>query len=155
MKAWWESLAPREQRLVMALLPVVAVAVFYFALWQPLSRGAEQSAQQMALAQRDLAWMKEQAERVLSAAPRSAGKSDGSLSTIVNQIAGSRGITISRLQPQGEALQVWIDEVAWGDLLGFLEMLKRDHGVQVTSVDLARSDVPGLVKVRRLELTRG
>lgn len=156
MKEWWNSLAEREQRLVMMLAPVLLIAVLFFGIWKPVMTGASQTEQQVAAAERELAWMKTQAERVLSAARQPTGaKGSGSLSAIVNQVAAGRSITITRLQPQGDALQVWIDEVSWGDLLGLLETLKRDYGVMVTSADLARTDTEGLVKVRRLELTRG
>ena len=62
---------------------------------------------------------------------------------------------VARLQPQGQELQVWIDTVAFDDLLIWLATLADRHGVQVQVIEVARENLaPGLVKVRRLQLSR-
>lgn len=157
MKAWWEQLAEREQQLLLGAGAVLVLALLYWGLWAPISGAAAMRAQQVTNAERELAWMKEQASLVIAAGPQAShGGGDGSSMTgLVNSLARSNNISISRLQPQGQALQVWIDEVPWSNLLTWLETLKRDHGIVVNSVDLARGDSGGRVKVRRLELTRG
>ena len=64
-------------------------------------------------------------------------------------------IKIARLQPQGQELQVWIDTVPFDDLLLWLATLVEQHGIQVQIIELAREELaPGLVKVRRLQLSR-
>ena len=157
MRAWWEQLAEREQRLVLICGGLTLLAILYWGLWAPISAAAASRAQQLVNTERDLAWLKVQAETVLAAGPQTAAGAidSGALTKVVNETARRHNITISRLQPQGNGLQVWIDEVSWSSLLALLEQLQRDHGIVVNSVDLARSDNGGRVKVRRLELTRG
>jgi general secretion pathway protein M len=56
------------------------------------------------------------------------------------------------MQPQGNELQVWIDEVAFKDLLKWLEQLSLSEGLQVQGIDLTRGEKSGVVRVRRLQL---
>ncbi len=160
MKAWWEQLAEREQRLLMVVAALLVVAILYWGLWAPLANGAAHSQQQRVTAERELAWLQAQAESYVrrggSKATSATPPADVSaMSALINSSSRGFSITISRMQPQGEMLQVWIDEVPWQQLLGWLGQLQREHGVVVNSVDLARGDSQGRVKVRRLELTRG
>jgi general secretion pathway protein M len=64
------------------------------------------------------------------------------------------GITLSRIQPRGEDLQVWIDEVPFNRLLTWLGALQSKQGITAASLDLNSTETPGQVKVRRLLLTR-
>lgn len=79
----------------------------------------------------------------------------GTLDGVVNRTAFNQKIKIARLQPQGQELQVWIDTVQFDDLLIWLASLADQHGVQVQVIEVARENLaPGLVKVRRLQLSR-
>ena len=37
MKAWWEDLNIREQRLVIAMAVFVTIGILYFSIWRPLN----------------------------------------------------------------------------------------------------------------------
>ena len=79
----------------------------------------------------------------------------GTLDGVVNRTAFNQKIKIARLQPQAQELQVWIDTVQFDDLLLWLSTLVEQHGIQVQIIEIAREDLaPGLVKVRRLQLSR-
>ena len=79
----------------------------------------------------------------------------GTLEGVVNRTAFNHKIKIARLQPQAQELQVWIDTVQFDDLLLWLSTLVEQHGIQVQIIEIAREDLaPGLVKVRRLQLSR-
>jgi len=73
---------------------------------------------------------------------------------VVNQTAGSYGLVITRMQPQGDKIQVWMDDVPFDALLGYLSELVQKKGLSLESVDLAEADVPGYVKVRRIQLAQ-
>jgi general secretion pathway protein M len=60
-------------------------------------------------------------------------------------------IAISRMQPQGDELQVWIDQAPFNDVLSWLQSLEKT-GVSILDIDIAESDMPGQVKIRRLKL---
>jgi general secretion pathway protein M len=75
----------------------------------------------------------------------------GSLPQAVNQSANSMKITISRMQPQDDELQVWIDQAPFNNVLSWLQSLEKT-GVSILDIDIAESDLPGQVKIRRLKL---
>ena len=56
------------------------------------------------------------------------------------------------MQPQGDNIQVWIDEISFNQLLQWLEQLSSKEGLRVTNIDLSNAEQPGVVRVRRLQL---
>jgi general secretion pathway protein M len=156
MKAWWQQLKSSEQRLVAIMGIVVALFLLYSVVWQPLVNNLNQTQQKLVRQQALLSWVQESAQRYQQSKKSAAStSSNGSLSSIVNRSAGRNNISIARLQPQGEDLQVWIDEVPFTQLLSWLEFLANNEGLSVKSIDLSQADRAGVVKVRRLQLGKG
>ncbi len=154
MRDWYDALQAREQRMVQLVALVVAIGLLYWAIWNPLSSSLDEARQGVVSAEQELKWMKEQAELALLRKSSGRAAASGSLSNTVNRSARALGVQIDRMQPQGEALQVWIDEIEWQQFISWLEVLYVDHGISAASVDLAKSKAEGHVKVRRLLLTR-
>lgn len=155
MKAWWQQLKSSEQRLVAILGFVVVLFLFYGLLWQPLVNNINKTEQKLARQQALLTFVQESTQRYQQSKKSGAStRSNGSLSSIVNRSAGRNNISIARLQPQGEDLQVWIDEVPFTQLLSWLEFLANNEGLLVKSIDLSKAERQGVVRVRRLQLGR-
>lgn len=152
MKEWWQQLNIREQKLVLAMGTVIGIFVLYSLIWQPLNEGLEKSTKKLARQQALLAWVSESTSRYKQINKNGTAKGKGSLSSIVNRTARNYQITVTRMQPQGDDLQVWIDEVAFKELLKWLEKLSLSEGLQVKGIDLGRSEQAGTVRVRRLQL---
>ncbi|MCW8834714.1 MAG: type II secretion system protein M [Colwellia sp.] len=155
IKQWWQQLASREQSLVMAMGSVVVVFLLYTLLWQPLNVNLANTESKLANRQALLTWVKENTARYQSIEPNGEiKKTSGSLSSIINRTANQYQLTITRMQPQGESLQVWLDTAPFTELLFWLEHLANNEGLQVQAIDLASSDKSGEVRVRRLQLTK-
>jgi len=153
MKTWWQQLKSSEQRLVAIMGGVIVLFLFFSIIWQPLVSNISKTQQKLARQQTLLTWVQESTQRYQQAKRSgSSARSNGSISSIVNRSAGRNNISIARLQPQGEDLQVWIDEVPFSQLLGWLEFLANNKGLLVKSIDLSKADRKGVVKVRRLQL---
>jgi len=153
MKAWWQQLNLREQRLVMAMSAVIAVFVLYGLIWQPLNESIASSKLKLERQQTLLAWVEENTQRYQQAKRNGAmNSSSASLSSIVNRTSRANDITITRMQPQGDDLQVWIDEISFNQLLSWLEQLASRENLQVKNIDLSSADQEGVVRVRRLQL---
>ncbi|AZQ83063.1 type II secretion system protein M [Colwellia sp. Arc7-635] len=153
MKAWWQQLNLREQRLVMAMSAVIAVFVLYGLIWQPLNESIAASKLKLERQQTLLAWVEENTQRYQQAKRNGAmNSSSASLSSIVNRTSRTNDITITRMQPQGDDLQVWIDEISFNQLLSWLEQLASRENLQVKNIDLSSADQEGVVRVRRLQL---
>ena len=149
----FHQLSEREQRLVMISAVVVVVGAFYWLIWSPLSQSLENERKAVTAQQELLAWVQKNANRAAQLRG-SAGKNavfTGSLPQVVNQTAARLKIAISRMQPQGEELQVWVDQAPFNDVLSWLQALEK-VGVVIKDIDIADADSPGMVKIRRLKL---
>lgn len=155
MKEWWLQLNLREQRLVIAMTTVVMFFILYSTIWAPLNNNIDTAKAKLERQQELLTWVQEGTVKYKSAVGSgNSRKRNVSLSSLVNQTAGRNQISIARMQPQGDDLQVWIDEVPFNQLLAWLEELSVKEGVRVKSIDIANSPITGVVKIRRLQLGR-
>ncbi|WP_206483218.1 type II secretion system protein M [Thalassotalea sp. G2M2-11] len=154
MKAWWLQLNAREQRLISALSAVVIVFILYSLIWQPLNTHIEKGEQKLDKRNELLAWVTSETARYQAAKGQLARPSSGSISSIVNRSARSYDISIARIQPQNNDVQVWIDSVSFTQLLQWLAQLAEKEGIQVLNIDIAASERSGEVQVKRLQLGR-
>jgi general secretion pathway protein M len=155
MKVWWQQLNNREQRLVGIMSMLVAIFILYSAVWQPLNDSLAKANKKLVRQQTLLTWVTDSTARYKQAKGNTKANNAGdSLSGIVNQSANSYRLTISRMQPQGSNLQVWVDSVPFTKLLFWLEHLANNEGVQVQGIDLTHAERTGEVRVRRLQLAK-
>jgi general secretion pathway protein M len=155
IKAWWQGLNIREQRLMLVMSSAIAVFLLYSLLWQPLNENLSKTEQKLASRQALLSWVTENTVRYQNVKSINGGKkSRGSLSSIINRTANQQQLTITRMQPQGDNVQVWLDSAPFTQLLFWLEHLANNEDLQVQAIDLTQTDKQGEVRVRRLQLGR-
>jgi len=152
MKAWWQQLNLREQRLVMAMSALILIFSVYGLIWQPLNEKIASTKAKVARQQALLTWVAENTERYQQVKRSGRSNTGASLSSIVNRTSRVNNIVITRMQPQGDDLQVWIDEISFNQLLSWLEQLASSEGLLVKNIDLSLAEQPGVVRVRRLQL---
>ena len=153
LKSTFLQLSEREQRLVIISAVMLLVAIFYWGIWSPLNTSLEKSQNAVKNQTELLAWVQKNANKAVQLRSSSGNKASfsGSLPQAVNQSASRMKIAISRMQPQGDELQVWIDQAPFNDVLSWLQSLEKT-GVSILDIDIAESDLPGQVKIRRLKL---
>lgn len=155
LRTWWQGLALREQQLVGFCAAILVIGIMYWGIWTPISNAQIEAERSHNAAQQTLNYVKQTANKI--AGLKQAGAQEkvrGSLSSIVNQTAGQYQLEITRMQPQGDKIQLWMDDVPFDALLGYLHDLVEQKGLTLDSVDLAESDVTGFVKVRRIQLSQ-
>ena len=152
MKTWWQQLNLREQRLIMAMAAAISVFILYGLIWQPLNENIASSKLKIERQQALLSWVEDNTKRYKQAKLTSGNRSGASLSSIVNRTSRQNDIIITRMQPQADDLQVWIDEISFNQLLTWLEQLASREGLRVKNIDLSLADEQGVVRVRRLQL---
>tara|TARA_B110000211_G_scaffold232571_1_gene296612 strand:- start:802 stop:1269 length:468 start_codon:yes stop_codon:yes gene_type:complete len=152
MKAWWQQLNIREQRLVLVMSVLISIFILYGLIWQPLNENIAKQKSTLERQQALLTWVEENTQRYQAAKRSGRASSGASLSSIVNRTSRLNNIIITRMQPQGDDLQVWIDEISFNQLLTWLEQLASRDGLQVKNIDLSLADQQGVVRVRRLQL---
>ena len=154
MKAWWNQLNAREQRLVASLGGVLLIFIFYSVVWQPLNENIEKGEKKLKRQQELLVHVTEETRKYRQLKGTGVKNRGGSLSSIVNRTAKQKGISIDRMQPQGDDIQVWLDDVSFNTLLTWVESLSLNEGIQVKNVDLTKTEQAGQVRVRRMQLGR-
>ncbi|MET1218544.1 MAG: type II secretion system protein M [Glaciecola sp.] len=152
---WFQHLETREQRLLKIGAVFVVLGCLYWLIWAPLQNGIAAEKQTLQQQQQLAVWVAKQKARVSALQNNGAkqAKLKGSLVQAVNSTASYSKIQLTRIQPKGDEVQVWIDEVTFGTLLVWLDSLEKT-GVNVRQIDIAQSGELGTVKVRRLELTK-
>ncbi|REL36950.1 type II secretion system protein GspM [Thalassotalea euphylliae] len=156
MKQWWQQLQSREQQLILAMAGVLLVFILFQGVWQPIHQGADKAEKKLARTQELYQYVKTNTAKISSSAASVRQPSrGGSLSGLVNRVAGQYQISIARMQPQGDqGVQVWIDEIPFEQLLRLLNALTQQHGLVVSNIDVTTGNSPGTVKIRRLTLSR-
>lgn len=153
MRDWWEGLATRERNLAILSAVVIVIGGLYWGLVQPLTDALNAEQQRLKSNQQTLVWMKSKGQDIVNAQAQSANNGGQvNLNQLIGNSARENGITISRIQPKGAELEVWIDDIEFNLLLNWLKQLQQRHGVVTLNTDLALGDAPGTVKVRRLHL---
>lgn len=155
IKTWWQGLNLRERRLVIGLSAAVLAILLYGLVWQPLNDNLDSTKKRLASREALLTWVTENTGRYQSAQSASGTKQvNGSLSSIVNRTANQQQLTITRMQPQGDSIQVWVDSASFTQLLFWLEQLVNNEGLRVQAIDLTKGENQGEVRVRRLQLVK-
>ncbi|HEU0195850.1 MAG TPA: type II secretion system protein GspM [Nevskiaceae bacterium] len=149
----YRALQPQERKLVLAAAIVIAIALIYLIVWEPVAdaRHANRAALEAARAT---------AAQIESLAPLATHASDthhvvtrngASLLTTVD--LASRGVSglsaPSRLQPDGtNKVRIWFEHVSFKALTGWIRSLQAQHGIVVTDADITRDKAAGTVDAR-------
>ncbi|MCL1124009.1 type II secretion system protein M [Shewanella surugensis] len=154
IKVWWRGLVLREQQMVAACAVVLTVGFVYWGIWTPMDNAEMDAKRSLAAQEKTLNYVKQIANRIegLKQA-KGAGKFSGSLSAVVNQTAAHFGLEITRMQPQGNKIQVWMADVPFDTLLDYVSDLVQTKGLSLDSIDLTAGDTPGYVSVRRIQFS--
>jgi general secretion pathway protein M len=155
MKAWLESLAPRERMMVIAAAALVVLLLAYSLVWAPL-RGSYVELRDSVAAQRETAvWMQESAQllaQLRQSGARSTGLGGQSLLSLADSTARAGGLAgaLRRVEPEGQgSVRVWLEGASFDQLIQWLNSLSDRYGVNADTVSLERvEDAAGRVNAR-------
>ena len=152
LKTWFKGLSEREQKMVLVAAVIGTVGLFYFAIYSPLTNAISDQRAAVESDKELLVWVEEQSSRaVILRQSKNQARFSGSLTQVVNQTTRSANIPVARMQPQGEELIVYIDQVEFNNYLQWLSSLEQ-RGVFILQSDVSEVDTEGFVQVRRLQL---
>lgn len=152
LQQFWQRLAPREQRAVRILALVLAVVVFYLALWVPLQRSISRLRAEVPRQAGELAIMRAQAALVQDlrrGSPPAAPA--GGLTGLIERSSTAHGLraAFSRIDAEGaNGVRVQIDASSFNAILVWLTELQQQNAVRVESATFERHTLAGSVSAR-------
>lgn len=153
--ARWQALPQRDQRMLGGGAVIIALLLGWAFLWHPLALARARLEREIADGRSALAWMRAaQAEAPGLAAHGARGAVDRqgkSLLALADVTArgASLGSAPARVEPTGpRSVRVSLERVNFDALVGWIETLARDYGVQASDLSVDRVEGLGLVNAR-------
>ena len=157
MKQWWQSLQPRERRLVASAVVLMFGLAVYLLVWEPMIQARDQLQHRVATQEEDLVWMQQAAFEIqrsqrIPTIGRIRRADQRSLPTLLDGTARSAGLgdALKRVEPQqgGKAFQVRLEQASFDAVLRWLFELSQQYGVDVTNAVVERDTAAGRVEAR-------
>jgi general secretion pathway protein M len=157
LKRWFDGLAPRERRLVLAAGALAAIALLYAGVAVPLAHLHARQATRVERKAADLAWMRQAAPRVAAITARGGGAGQESLVVLVDRTGRESGLgnSVRDQSPTGEnGLRLRLESASFDAMIAWLALLQQQYGVSVADATIAATTTPGLVNAS-ITLTHG
>jgi general secretion pathway protein M len=155
MKAWLAGLEPRERMLVLVAMGVLVLLLVYAVLLQPFYNQHGKLRSSVAEQHETLQWMQQNAATVRqlqgSGQTASTGLAGRSLLSVADASARSAGLgpALKRVEPEGSSgVRVWMDGAVFDSVIGWLDSMGSQYGVDIESVTFEQSGAGGRVNVR-------
>ena len=148
----WARLAPRERVMVLVAGGALTLTLLFLLVWEPLVQHRQQQAAALDTARAVAVRLEEIGAEVGDGTQQARPSvASGALLATVDRAAraGLTDTPPSRIQPeQDREVRVWIDEIAFENLLRWVDDLERKQGVRAQTIDLERGEQPGRVNAR-------
>ena len=154
---YWLGISARERQLLSLAGCLLIVWSVYFGVIRQVQDGLTAAEQRLEISQKQYDQVVEKAKKIaelqaiLPANATAAGNQ--SLDVLVNRTAGKTGITITGLNRQQDSLQVRMNPVSFDKLIQWTTLLE-GQGVNVSSLQIARTDKPGIVDIQQLRVEK-
>lgn len=153
MKQWFSTLNSRERRILISGFIVLLIMLTYLLIWEPLVSESASLRTSVEAQQKTYAWMQQAAQEVrkLSVHSGNAKKPAGSLLGTINSTAkpALNGAILKRVEEdRQQGVRVWIEQVAFDELVLWLGQLQEKHGIRVSSLVSERHGKDGRVNAR-------
>lgn len=139
-------LTPREQGLLLGLGGLLSAALVWVLVWQPALASKRDSYAQLTKIDAIEGFL----HSLPSLADTKTPKQAEPLRQRVTSTARVAGLEIRRLDPQGPALSVSLDQVSFAALIRWVETLSTTAGTRVLAAEIGRLPEPGQVIARLL-----
>ena len=151
----WRTLPARDRRALAWLGAALALALAWFAVWQPLQAARVRAGNQLEQATRDREWIRERSAEIgrLRAQGALLPLARGGKSLLALADAGAReaglGGALKRVEPVSQGrVNLWFESVPFDALTDWLEQLEQRYGVRVDELGAERAAGLGMANVR-------
>lgn len=148
-RARFRQLKTSEQGLLLGLSAFLSFLLVYGLIWQPAHQF---QADQLKERERQLALLTlmKQTEGQARALLGQGGNKpfEGNLLTVITNATSQLGITPNRMQPEGDSVSLWFEQVAFSELMTLTDALRREQSVGLDQMVVDRTEDPGKVRAR-------
>ncbi|MCK5880611.1 MAG: type II secretion system protein M [Sinobacterium sp.] len=148
IKAQIAALDKRDQIMLGVLAIACALYLLIGQIWLGIMDDRDMLARRVQANDSLIAWMTPAVATIKGKGGVSRGGDNLSLSQLAQQAAKKSRIKMSRFQPKGNEGQVWLDKVAFEDVLTFISTLEQQYGVNMLNVAINSANNPGVVNAR-------
>ena len=150
---FWNTREPRERVLISVALGLSLVLAIYLCLWTPALSFQAKAKRDYANAQSDLSLVQQSVHSFAGAA--NTNVSQAPLQSVVVDVAGVYGLTISRIEPAADGgLNLWFEGEDPNSLFAWLSDLHANHSVYVGKASMRTVQDGGAVSAN-LYVNRG
>ena len=140
---WFLQRSPRE-RLLLGLLGICALLWLAVAvIWQPLRQHRAALENKIALYDAGLTALQSPAFDARGGA--AVIVDNRPVPVILTESAAVFQLAIRRLESEGAGARVVLEDASFEQVILWLETLRREHGLNVTAMEMARKPAPGVV----------
>lgn len=155
VRAWWQALPSRQRYVSIGAVGVILALALWIWVWEPLRDARDRARAQVAEQQALAGWLRAVVPATSELRRNSGGAvvqaDDRSLLGIVDETARTAGLAaaIGRIEPAGERqVRIWLNDAGFAILMGWLERLATEQGIQVRELTAERSAQTGAVNAR-------
>jgi len=151
MKAYFTSLNPREQKMLLAAGFIVLLFLPYQFIYSPFQDKLLKMEVKVNSAQQSVTWMKNKSVEVrkLQGIGSSTRKSRQSLLTLIETTSKRNKLKITKNKPIGESkVQVKLENISFDNMMRWLDGLVVLHGLTIEKITIEKQEGEGIVNAR-------
>lgn len=145
-----QQMPEKDRQALLVLSVFAAILIFIYAIYLPLESYHDRARQNAEVSQELYQWLKskEAQAKAISKQPKGAGNSSDSLLTQATETAKNNGLSLKRVQPEGnDRIRLWLEDVPFNQVLMALDKLQSERGLNIEEVSIDRK-APGKVDAR-------
>jgi general secretion pathway protein M len=155
LRLWYAGLQQRERQMVVAAVVLVVLTLFYLIIWEPVHNGLDEQRLQYDNQRATHSWMAqaaEEARQLKATGSRNVIRnSNQPVSLLVERSATTAGLknSISKIETSGDkGARVMLDAASFDQMLLWLNTLRQQYGITVSSASIDRNETGGTVNAR-------
>lgn len=155
LRLWYAGLQQRERQMVVAATALIVLTLFYLMIWEPVHNGLDEQRLQYKNQRSTQSWMMQaadEARQLNTAGSRNViryGNQPVSLLVERSSItAGLKG-NVRKIETSGDkGARVMLDAAPFDQMLLWLNTLRQQYGIFVSSASIDRNETTGAVNAR-------
>jgi len=147
LRAWYEGLQPREQRMVAFGGIALALIVLFGGILLPLQSAVSGVESSNETKRQDLVWMRAHAAEIRAAGNQLPVDNGEPPVVVVDRVGRAAGLTdaLRGTQPNGNGVRVQLEGAPFDTVVTWLATLDQRYGLSIESITVDRTVKPGLI----------